>query len=122
MAAEPKHVHPKPRLGRGLSSLIQGPSQAIPADDQTYQHVTGLPPIASVPHQDLQAAPGKTQELEIGIDDIAPNPYQPRQKFGQEELSELTSSIAAQGILQPLIVARAAGAGVGEKTICADRR
>ena len=38
------------------------------------------------------------------IDLIKPNRYQPRQSFSEEELIELTDSIKAQGILQPLLV------------------
>ncbi len=44
------------------------------------------------------------------IDLIQPNPYQPRLRFSQEELSELAHSIRSQGILQPLLV-RAADRG-----------
>jgi len=38
------------------------------------------------------------------IEDIAPNRYQPRNSFSQEELDRLTDSIAQQGVLQPLLV------------------
>ena len=40
----------------------------------------------------------------IPIDDIAPNPYQPRLKFKPEELEELSRSIKANGLIQPIIV------------------
>ncbi len=102
MATQRKHAT-KPRLGRGLSSLLTGRSTDLPTDDKTYQHVTGLPPIAPVPAGLPQAAGGRPQD--IPLDDIAPNPYQPRRQFNPEELSDLTASIAAQGILQPIIVA-----------------
>jgi ParB family chromosome partitioning protein len=118
-----RHAHPRPRLGRGLSSLIQGLSETIPADDQTYQHVTGLPPIAAVIPPDKQPAEtGGPREMETRLDDIAPNPYQPRRQFGQEELAELTSSIAAQGVLQPLIVARASSGERPFVLIAGERR
>ena len=38
------------------------------------------------------------------IDLIRPNRYQPRLNFSEEDLQELTDSIKAQGILQPLLV------------------
>ncbi|MEN8210879.1 MAG: ParB/RepB/Spo0J family partition protein, partial [Thermodesulfobacteriota bacterium] len=38
------------------------------------------------------------------IGDIAPNRYQPRTTFSQEELDRLTQSIAQQGVLQPLLI------------------
>ncbi len=40
----------------------------------------------------------------IPINDIRPNPQQPRRRFDSESLQELAASIAAYGILQPLTV------------------
>ncbi len=91
----------RPRLGRGLSSLIAD-STAAPADDQTYQHVTGLPPIHPQPAP--PEAAGTPREIPVG--EITPNPYQPRRQFNDVNLAELAQSIASQGVLQPLIVAR----------------
>jgi ParB family chromosome partitioning protein len=48
-----------------------------------------------------EAAPGP---LEIDIDLIEPSPYQPRTRFREEALAELTRSIQASGIIQPLVV------------------
>jgi ParB family chromosome partitioning protein len=42
--------------------------------------------------------------LEIDIDLIDPSPYQPRTRFREEALAELTRSIQASGIIQPLVV------------------
>ena len=42
----------------------------------------------------------------IPIQQIAPNPSQPRRHFSQESLRELADSIRAHGILQPLTVQR----------------
>lgn len=44
--------------------------------------------------------------LSIHIDQILPNPYQPRKIFDEEELSGLSESIRSNGILQPLSVRR----------------
>jgi ParB family transcriptional regulator, chromosome partitioning protein len=41
---------------------------------------------------------------DIGIDQIDPNPLQPRRLFQQERLAELAQSIVANGIIQPLVV------------------
>lgn len=41
---------------------------------------------------------------EISIDEIRPNPYQPRKNFKDETIDELKQSILEHGILQPLIV------------------
>lgn len=45
----------------------------------------------------------------LPIDQVSPNPAQPRKTFSQEGLEELSASIAAHGILQPLSVRRAEG-------------
>ncbi len=42
---------------------------------------------------------------ELAIDDIRPNPYQPRQLFDEGELGDLADSIATHGLIQPLVVA-----------------
>ncbi|NPB03464.1 MAG: ParB/RepB/Spo0J family partition protein [Thermotogae bacterium] len=40
----------------------------------------------------------------LPIDDIRPNPYQPRRNFSQEELKDLAESIKRHGLLQPIVV------------------
>jgi len=40
----------------------------------------------------------------VGIDLIDPNPYQTRRDFNEQALAELRDSIAAQGVLQPIVV------------------
>jgi ParB family transcriptional regulator, chromosome partitioning protein len=62
-------------LGRGLDALIPGSSETS----------------ASV-------------IKEIGVDQISPNPRQPRKQIDPESLNELADSIRQHGILQPLIV------------------
>ena len=42
--------------------------------------------------------------LEIEISKIKPNPYQPRKKFDENALKELSESIARHGLIQPIIV------------------
>lgn len=42
--------------------------------------------------------------LELDIDIIKPNPYQPRKTFNQEALQELSESIKEHGLLQPVVV------------------
>lgn len=43
---------------------------------------------------------------EIPIEEITPNPRQPRQWFGEKDLQELAESIRQHGVVQPIIVAR----------------
>ena len=46
----------------------------------------------------------KEEIIEINIDEIRPNPYQPRKIFDDETLKELASSIKEHGVIQPIIV------------------
>ena len=42
--------------------------------------------------------------IELSVDIIKPNPYQPRKSFNKESLQELASSIIDHGLLQPVLV------------------
>ena len=44
--------------------------------------------------------------LEINLDDIKLNPYQPRKIFNVEKLQELSDSIVKNGLLQPIVVTK----------------
>lgn len=46
----------------------------------------------------------KGKMVEIPIDEIVPNPYQPRKSLDEESLNELAESIRQHGILQPIVV------------------
>lgn len=61
----------------------------------------------------------KQQILDLSIDLIHPNPYQPRKHFSHEELESLAHSIAQVGILQPLVVRRTSE---GWELIAGERR
>lgn len=58
---------------------------------------------------------------EIPIDEIRPNPRQPRHQMDPEELSELAGSIRDHGVLQPIVVTRAEG-NDGYVLIAGERR
>ena len=62
----------------------------------------------------------RARVLTLRVEDIRPNPYQPRQTFDDEGLQELASSIRRHGILQPLTV-RPAGGGKWE-LVAGERR
>jgi ParB family chromosome partitioning protein len=52
-------------------------------------------------------APGPGSDFQrIPIARIRPNPYQPRREFDESELAELTASLKASGLLQPITVRR----------------
>jgi len=49
---------------------------------------------------------GRRSVVEVPIDQISVNPYQPRRNFDQKKLDELAKSIKEQGVIQPIIVRR----------------
>ena len=79
----------KPALGRGLKALLP----------DTPRPRAGL--------------------AELPLESLRPNPQQPRQRFEPEALQELAASIAAHGVLQPLLVSES---GAGRYVILAGER
>ena len=57
--------------------------------------------------------------LEIPIELVRPNPLQPRKRFDADALAELTASIRASGVIQPIVVRRA---GDAYELIAGERR
>ncbi len=57
--------------------------------------------------------------VQIKMDKIKPNPYQPRGKFDEEKMRELTLSIKEKGIIQPVIVRPV---GDGFELVAGERR
>ena len=45
-----------------------------------------------------------TRVLDVNIDDILPNRFQPRIQFNEEEILELSDSIKEHGVIQPIVV------------------
>jgi ParB family chromosome partitioning protein len=89
---EKKSVKGKSSLGKGLGSLIQG------ADVETGRNI---------------------DFTEIKINQIKPNPNQPRTDFAEEKISELMRSIEKDGLLQPILVRPE---GSGYQIIAGERR
>ncbi len=74
-------------LGRGLEALIPSGSATATLE----QRESGL--------------------RELPIEDIGPNPYQPRTRFDEAAIEELAASIKATGMLQPVLVRRSPKGG-----------
>jgi ParB family chromosome partitioning protein len=89
-------------LGRGLSALMADiqPAQAAPPGE---------------------AAPQRSAEQSIPVEQLFPNPDQPRRAFSEDALSELAASIREKGVIQPLIV-RPSPDGVGYQIVAGERR
>jgi ParB family chromosome partitioning protein len=68
----------------------------------------------------LSSTPGTDETIsEIAIDQIDVNPNQPRKVFDSGALNELTASIRASGVIQPIVVRRH---GAGYQLIAGERR
>jgi ParB family chromosome partitioning protein len=85
-------MNQKKVLGRGLGALI-------PQRNETPAALAGLAHIA--------------------IDQISPNPYQPRKVFNEASIEELARSVREHGIVQPLVVTRS---GDRYRLIAGERR
>jgi ParB family chromosome partitioning protein len=68
---------------------------------------------------ETESAPPPESALEIPLDRVHPNPKQPRKRFDPVALSELTESIKASGVIQPIVVRRL---GDGYELIAGERR
>ncbi|MGA2497509.1 MAG: ParB/RepB/Spo0J family partition protein [Tepidisphaeraceae bacterium] len=95
----------KPRLGRGLSSLISIAEVPIQIELSSPPEQQGL--ATTMP--DIPPAPPapKTSGSDIAhlpVAEIRPNPHQPRHNFDEKGLADLAASIKSTGLIQPIIV------------------
>lgn len=76
----------KQALGRGLSALLKDPENDIRSvSDKNADKVVG-------------------NIVELDVDSIEVNPFQPRSNFNDEALNELATSIRELGVIQPITV------------------
>jgi len=73
-------------LGRGLEQLFNDNLGADEIEQKIIEEATS---------EDI---------IEVNLDELRPNPYQPRKKFDQEALKDLAESIKEYGVFQPIIV------------------
>lgn len=74
---------------------------------------------ALIPEKTITEVDAKKTFQICGIEEIQPNPHQPRKNFADQKLQELVDSIREKGILQPLVVRRK---GIGYELIAGERR
>jgi ParB family chromosome partitioning protein len=101
-------------LGRGIGSLIpEGDRNAV----DVFFGSDGTQPIG------VEVAPG-ARLAQLDLDQITPNPQQPRTVFESEAFAELVHSIREFGVLQPIVV-RPLGSGyeliMGERRLRASK-
>ena len=67
-------------------------------------------------------APSGVSARMLPVSEIAPNPYQPRREFSEEDLADLTASLRENGLLQPVVVRPAPGGGAAKWELVAGER
>ena len=92
-------------LGRGLSALMAVTSVNV------KQHEEQTP--------ELEQAIKSGELLFLLLTEVTPNPNQPRKEFQADELKELSDSIQQSGLLQPIVVRKAAK---GYEIVAGERR
>ncbi|WP_288746205.1 ParB/RepB/Spo0J family partition protein [uncultured Enterococcus sp.] len=83
-------------LGKGIDALFQD--------------------MASLEEVDVQ----RDEVIEVPLNELRPNPYQPRKTFDESSLQELASSIEQSGVFQPIIIRKSAVKGY--EIIAGERR
>ncbi|WP_285907249.1 ParB/RepB/Spo0J family partition protein [Pseudodesulfovibrio pelocollis] len=86
----------------------------------------GLDALLGGVREDEKKTSASAEVRLIGVEAIAPNPYQPRREFAQAALDDLCESIRSRGVLQPVLV-RTVGEGhyelvAGERRLRASRQ
>lgn len=89
----PESAPKRQALGRGLGALL----------GETRREEPLVTPISSVGGGQDGARPSSGLAI-LPIADIIPHPGQPRRRFDEAALGELAASIAARGVIQPVIV------------------
>ncbi len=95
----------KPRLGRGLSSLISIPEVPIQVELPSPPQQQGTATVTSdIPPAQPSPTPADAEVVRLPASEIHANPHQPRHTFNDESLNELAASIKSTGLIQPIIV------------------
>ncbi|MBN8483725.1 MAG: ParB/RepB/Spo0J family partition protein [Sphingomonadales bacterium] len=84
----------RPALGRGLGALL--------GETRREEPLVTPGSVAAAGAAGVQTPSGGLAMLAVA--DIVPHPGQPRRHFAEEALAELAASIAARGVIQPVIV------------------
>lgn len=101
----------KRALGRGLEQLFNTDNldmgSVSPFEQKIYESVN------------------REEIMELNLDDLRPNPYQPRKVFQDEALTDLANSIREHGVFQPIIVKKSQVKGyeiiAGERRVRASK-
>lgn len=120
-------------LGRGLGALLKGVDVDAPLPEESGQttidsEVTvakkatdrqSVTENASLTTPSAAGSQNGDSVVDVPVEKISSGTYQPRRHFDDEALQELADSIAAQGLIQPIILRERAG---GFELIAGERR
>lgn len=101
---------------RAAKDIRLDPQQEKPVSPRTAPGMAGALAQAQQRIVELEKT-GAASELSVG--DIVPNPWQPRQSFNDGKLQQLAESIREAGLVQPIVVRRAAH---GYQIVAGERR
>ena len=90
--------HGRARLGRGLAALIADSNAQMPT------------------------SPEARDRRRVAVDELKPNPHNPRRRFRDEDLDELCNSIREKGVIQPILVRPMREGETGFEIIAGERR
>jgi ParB family transcriptional regulator, chromosome partitioning protein len=95
---------------------FKGETKKVARGPQTMPGITSALAVAQLRIEELEKQ-GTTTD--IAIEEIAPNPWQPRRRFDEGKLAELARSIESAGLLQAVTVRRV---GDGYQLVAGERR
>lgn len=85
----------KKGLGRGINALLSI------YDDENEESLNAEKDVKTHSNENVKEIKGLN---EVNINDIIPNPNQPRKHFDETALNELAASIRVHGIIQPIVL------------------
>ncbi len=110
-----------PGDGSAANTGVDAPQASPPpAPTAKTAPVPGSYAFGPAPDSKRALASGRASVvIDIALDRIKPNPFQPRERFDDAETDELAASIRSKGLLQPVLLRRQ---GVGYELIAGERR
>ena len=90
------------RLGKGLAAIFGEDVSEVLEDIQQGKSDTNV-----------------SGRFEVAVEEVRPNPYQPRKSFDDARLQELAQSIRQHGVFTPILVKKSVG---GYELIAGERR
>jgi ParB family chromosome partitioning protein len=89
----------KKRLGRGLEALLNASGEFDSLDE-----IEAGTSSMETAHGESPANAAANGSVEIEVQEIEPNPFQPRREFSESEIASLAESLKSHDILQPILV------------------